>query len=117
VNVLVVHAPQGKPFGMTNTSLTLVCIDVVTCLIHGQKEGGTLMVWLSNIFHLHAEKKLLIGLRKREYGGRYRVTNRGCSETIPEPVNVPHISIGDTLTGLLNLIEKHNEVCSIVGSK
>jgi hypothetical protein len=32
-----------KPVDMVNPSLILIWIDVIACLIHGLKEGGTLM--------------------------------------------------------------------------
>jgi hypothetical protein len=54
--------------------LTLLFIDVVTCLTHGQK-GGTLMGMA--IVHLQPQNNSSIGLKKGENWDRYRVTNLG----------------------------------------
>ena len=78
MDVFISQTSWEESSGMVNPGLTLVCRDVIACVIHGLEKGGLFVrAPIIYTFHLHVEKNSSIGLRKGEYGGKYRVVNCG----------------------------------------
>ncbi len=75
MDVFISQTSWKKSSGMANPGLTLVCGDVIAGVIHGLEKSDMFMrVPIKNL-PSHAEKNSSIGLRKGEYGGKYRVVN------------------------------------------
>ena len=73
IDVFIWQTSLKESPGMANPGLTLICCDVIACLIHGLEKSNLFM--RVPIVHLHVKNNSSIGLRKGEYGVKYKAIN------------------------------------------